>query len=119
MTHVLGRELSQAARPSGSASRKVGKDVPGSGGQGYIRVWFMYWPMGFKTVTISDEAYRKLRRLKAKGESFTQVVLRLSEGRSDILRHAGGWKDMADKEANDLTETLREMWSRWKPQGSA
>jgi predicted CopG family antitoxin len=75
--------------------------------------------MGFKTVTISDEAYRKLRKLKAKGESFTQVVLRLSESRSDILRHAGGWKDMTDAEADDLTKALKEMWSRWRQQGSA
>ncbi len=71
--------------------------------------------MGFKTLTISDEAYRKLRTLKEKSESFTQVILRLSEGRGNILRHAGGWKGMTDKEADDLNETLRKMWSRWKP----
>jgi len=75
--------------------------------------------MGFKTITISDEAYRKLQRHKAKGESFTKVILRLGEGRGDIVRHAGGWKEMTDKEADDLAETLREMWSRWKPRGSA
>jgi predicted CopG family antitoxin len=72
--------------------------------------------MGFKTLTISDEAYRKLRTMKGKSESFTQVILRLSEGRRNILRHAGGWKDMTDKEADNLNETLRKMWSRWKPQ---
>ncbi len=71
--------------------------------------------MGFKTLTISDEAYRKLQRLKSKGESFTQVILRLSEGRTDIVRHAGGWKDMTDEEADDLVRTIKEMWSRWKP----
>jgi predicted CopG family antitoxin len=75
--------------------------------------------MGFKTLTISDEAYRELQRLKEKSESFTQVILRLSEGRGDLLRHAGGWKDMTDKEAGDLIEMLRKMWSRWKPQESA
>jgi predicted CopG family antitoxin len=75
--------------------------------------------MGFKTLTISDEAYRKLKRLKEKSESFTQVILRLSEGRGDILRHAGSWKDMTDKEADDLMQTLRKMWSSWKQQESA
>ena len=74
--------------------------------------------MGFKTLTISEEAYRKLRRLKGRGESFTEVILRLSEGRGDILRHAGGWKDMTDKEADDLNAMLRELWSLWKPQES-
>lgn len=75
--------------------------------------------MGFKTLTISDEAYRKLQRLKERSESFTQVILRLSEGRGDIVRHAGGWKDMTDREADDLVQMLRKMWSRWKPQESA
>jgi len=75
--------------------------------------------MGFKTLTISDEAYNKLRRLKAEGESFTDVVLRLAEGRGNVLRHAGGWSDMTDKEEKELMKTLRDMWSRWKPKGSA
>jgi len=44
--------------------------------------------------------------------------LRLSEGRGDILRHAGRWKDMTDKEADDLMQVLRKMWSSWKPQES-
>jgi predicted CopG family antitoxin len=75
--------------------------------------------MGFKTLTISEEAYRKLAKLKAKGESFTDTILKLTEGRGDILRHAGGWKEMTHQEANDLEELLRKMWSRWKPKVSA
>jgi len=72
--------------------------------------------MGFKTLTISEEAYRKLRKLKERDESFTEVILRLSEGRGDILRHAGSWRDMTDKEAEDLFKMLRKMWSSWKLQ---
>jgi len=75
--------------------------------------------MAFKTLTISVEAYNKLRKLKAEGESFTDVVLRLSEGRGSIVRHAGGWSDMTDKEQKELMKTLNEMWSTWKPKGSA
>lgn len=75
--------------------------------------------MGFKTLTISEQAYRRLRRLKGEGESFTDVVLRLSEGRCDILRHAGAWSDMTEKEEKELMKILRDMWSRWKPKGSA
>ncbi len=75
--------------------------------------------MGFKTLTISDEAYRKLLRLKAKGESFTETILKLAEGRGDILRHAGGWKEMTDQEARELEELLRKMWPRWNPSVSA
>ncbi len=32
--------------------------------------------MAFKTLTISDEAHRRLQRHKLPGESFTQVILR-------------------------------------------
>ncbi|MBC7130134.1 antitoxin VapB family protein [Candidatus Bathyarchaeota archaeon] len=33
--------------------------------------------MGYKTISLSDEAYRQLASLKRKGESFTDVILRL------------------------------------------
>jgi predicted CopG family antitoxin len=75
--------------------------------------------MGFKTLTISEEAYRKLKRLKAKNESFTDVILKLGEGHADIMRYAGAWKEMTDEEATDLGKALRSMWSRWKPAKSA
>lgn len=68
--------------------------------------------MGLKTLTISREAYRKLAKLKVRGETYTDVILRLTEGQRDILRHAGGWKDMIDREARELEELLKKMWSR-------
>jgi predicted CopG family antitoxin len=38
---------------------------------------FVYFScMGFKTLTISEEAHRRLKRHKLPGESFTQVILR-------------------------------------------
>lgn len=83
----------------------------------------MYWScmkaMGFKTITISDQAYKRLQKLKGKGESFTDVIVKLSEAKGDILRHAGGWKDMSDKETDELMKSLRDMWSRWQVKRSA
>jgi predicted CopG family antitoxin len=75
--------------------------------------------MGFKTLTISEEAYRKLARLKARGESFTDIILKLTEGHGDLLRHAGAWREMSDREARELEDMLSKMWSRWKPETSA
>ena len=37
--------------------------------------------MGSKTISISDEAYEHLRLHKDQGESFTQVILRLTRTR--------------------------------------
>jgi predicted CopG family antitoxin len=74
--------------------------------------------VGFKTLTISEEAYRKLAKLKGRGESFTDIILKLTEGRGDILRHAGGWKEMTDEEARELEGLLRKMWPTWKPKTS-
>jgi predicted CopG family antitoxin len=34
--------------------------------------------MAHKTLTISEEAYSALYRLKSRGESFTEVILRLT-----------------------------------------
>lgn len=34
--------------------------------------------MGHKTITISDSAYRALKKMKKGSESFTDVILRLS-----------------------------------------
>lgn len=75
--------------------------------------------LGFKTLTISEEAYRELVRLKEKGESFTDTILKLTHGRGNILRHAGGWKDMTDEEAREFEEVLKQMWSKWKQKASA
>jgi len=38
--------------------------------------------MAVKTITITDEAYRKLARLKRSGESFTDVINRVLGGPS-------------------------------------
>ncbi|MBO3839468.1 MAG: antitoxin VapB family protein [Thermoproteota archaeon] len=38
--------------------------------------------MGHKTITISDEAYEALFRLKRDKESFTDVILRLTKGKA-------------------------------------
>ncbi len=44
--------------------------------------------MGTKTISLSDEAYARLKRDKKEGESFSDVVLRLT-GRQDLAKYAG------------------------------
>ena len=47
-----------------------------------------------KVISLSDKAYSKLKGQKRQGESFSDVVLRLSgENRGEsILRFSGAWK---------------------------
>jgi len=44
--------------------------------------------MGTKNITISDEAYLRLKSLKKPGESFTELIGRLTQ-RKEILELAG------------------------------
>lgn len=61
--------------------------------------------MSVKTITITEEAYRKLRRSKRPGESFTDVINRVMGGPS-VLELAG----ILDEEAGErMEEAIREV----------
>lgn len=60
--------------------------------------------MGTKTITIKDEVYDRLKRLKKEGESFTELIDRLIEKRS-ILELS----ELTDKkEAKSLENTMKK-----------
>lgn len=44
--------------------------------------------MATKTISITEDAYHRLARLKEEGESFSDVIQRLSGG-ADLQRYAG------------------------------
>ena len=62
--------------------------------------------------TISNEAYEALLKEKKEGESFSDVILRLTSGsnKEKILKFAGIWKDT---EVDDVMKELEKMWSKW------
>ena len=51
-----------------------------------------------KMVSLSEDAYRILKGLKKKDESFSKTVIRLTEKpkKRDIMELAGAWKDMPE-----------------------
>jgi len=53
-----------------------------------------------KTITIRDEVYRKLLKVKREGESFSDLFERLIEGGSplEILKKLRGCVEFKDKE---------------------
>jgi predicted CopG family antitoxin len=64
---------------------------------------YRYKGIGTKTITITDEAYRKLKGEKLAGESFSEVIKRLTDKRRrDLREFAGVWQ------AFDVEPILRE-----------
>lgn len=67
----------------------------------------MHGCMGTKTLSITDAAYAQLAKEKRPGESFTDVILRLTKKRSLFDLH----KVVSKKEADALAEAVLEMRS--------
>jgi predicted CopG family antitoxin len=61
--------------------------------------------MGTKNIAISDEAYQMLKALKKSGESFTEVIERMTR-RSAVLELAG---TMSRAEAADVEKQVRAL----------
>jgi len=58
-----------------------------------ITYTYRYTGMGTKTITITDEAYRKLAGEKLAGESLSEVIKRLTDKRRrDLREFAGAWQ---------------------------
>ena len=67
-----------------------------------------------RTITVSEEAFEALRRLKREGESYSQLILRLAgreeERRRRLLSLAGAWRDLDKEEAKRLLREARLSW---------
>jgi len=61
-----------------------------------------------KTITVTEEAYDSLARLKKHPrDSFSKVILRVTRRRGSPLKTAGAWRDMSEAEARALLERSR------------
>ncbi len=71
--------------------------------------------MGYKTISLSDEAYEKLASLKREGESFTDVILRLCSKapRKPLASFAGSWV-MDEDEEKEIFGEISELWHRYE-----
>jgi len=70
---------------------------------------------GHKTLTISEEAYEKLVKIKRKNESFTNIIIRLTEGKARLSKHAGAWKGVDDSEVERVFSEIEEAWRKGWP----
>ncbi len=71
--------------------------------------------MGYKTISLSDEAYERLASLKEGGESFTDVVMRLCSKvpSRPLSGFAGAWS-MSDEEEKRVFGEVAELWKKYE-----
>ncbi|ACV46405.1 MULTISPECIES: antitoxin VapB family protein [Halomicrobium] len=74
--------------------------------------------MGTKSLTITDEAYERLREHKREDESFTDVINRLTGSDRDVMKGFGamsgvdGFREAVTATRDDLDGDLRERSER-------
>jgi len=69
--------------------------------------------MAVKTITITERAYKTLKTSKSEKESFSEAIIRLAEGRTDLNKFFGMIKDEESlKEAREKIRKIREKSSR-------
>ena len=61
-----------------------------------------------KTISISDEVYEKLKKMKLEGESFSDVINRLIERRTKISDIAE-MDILTEEEAKKIEELLKKL----------
>ena len=63
--------------------------------------------MGYKTISLNDAVYRKLRAEKRGEESFNDTIVRLLVMRQPpLMKYAGAWKPMSSREYRGVRDRL-------------
>jgi len=66
--------------------------------------------MGYKTISLSDAVYRKLRVEKRSGESFSDVIMRLIEAKQPpLVKYAGAWKPITQAELQEIRARIERL----------
>ncbi len=66
-----------------------------------------------RTITVTDEAYEKLKRHKMEGESFTDVIKREFSKKGNIMDFAGAWSHLNAKEITEIKKTIKDLRKRF------
>ena len=69
--------------------------------------------MATKTITITEDAYEILRRHKVKDESFSEVIKREFAKKGDIMKFAGAWSHLSDKEISEIKKNIKDTKRRF------
>jgi len=69
-----------------------------------ISVYVYTYSMATKTISLTEEAYQRLREMKRDEESFTDVVLRVTGSDRDVMKGFGSWADTDLREAVEAAQ---------------
>lgn len=72
----------------------------------FISVYSYYILMPTKTVSLSEDAYELLSREKRPGESFSDVVRRLTSKKHPLSYFAGAWKNMPAEKRQMIEDAI-------------
>lgn len=62
-----------------------------------------------KNISISEDVYRLLSRLKLEGESFSDTIKRLALTKGSISEYAGIWKDLSEEEFKEILSGINSL----------
>ncbi len=68
-----------------------------------------------KTITVTEDAYKKLASNKKQGESFSELINRsfVKKGNAEeLMKFAGAWKHIPDKEIEDMKKSIEGLRKR-------
>lgn len=60
--------------------------------------------MSTHTVALDDEAYHRLNEFREKGESFSDVVKRLTQPRKHLADFAGAWGALSTEQFEEIEQ---------------
>ncbi len=63
--------------------------------------------MGTKTISLADDAYERLKAHKREGESFSDVVRRLTDS-TDLMEYHGILSEETGEELEEIVQNRRE-----------
>ena len=64
--------------------------------------------MTSRNISVTDDVYELLTKMKLKNESFSDTIRRLAK-RRDLIDCAGAWSDVSENEMKSFSEGLSEL----------